>query len=104
TDGLVVRLRRSKTDQEGAGVELGLPYGSDPLSCPVRALRAWLADSGIEAGPVFRPIDRHGRMARARLSDRAVAEVVKRCAARAGLDAPQFAGHSLRAGLITSAA
>lgn len=103
-DGLVVTIRRSKTDQEGAGEQLGLPYGSDPATCPVRALRAWLAASGIDSGPVFRPISRHGAMADRRLSDRAVADVVKRTAKAAGLDPRAYAGHSLRAGLITSAA
>lgn len=103
-DGLVVTLRRSKTDQEGAGVELGVPFGSDPATCPVRALRRWYEASGIEAGPIFRPVTRHGVIGEARLTDRSVALVVKRTAERAGLDPVQFAGHSLRAGLITSAA
>ena len=39
-DGLTVRLRRSKTDQEGAGRTVGIPYGSNPVTCPVRAWRA----------------------------------------------------------------
>lgn len=103
-DGLVVTVRRSKTDQEGAGETIGVPYGSDPSTCPVRAYRAWLEAAGIVFGPVFRPVDRHGRMAERRLGDRAVADVVKRCAAAAGLDPAQYAGHSLRAGLITAAA
>lgn len=103
-DGLVVTVRRSKTDQEGAGETIGVPYGSDPSTCPVRAYRAWLEAAGITAGPVFRPVDRHSHMADRRLGDRAVAEVVKRCAAAAGLDPAQYAGHSLRAGLITAAA
>lgn len=103
-DGLVVTLRRSKTDQEGAGAELGVPFGSDPTTCPVRALRRWYEASGIEAGPIFRPVTRHGVIGEARLTDRSVALVVKRTAERAGLDPVQFAGHSLRAGLITSAA
>ena len=81
-----------------------MPYGSDPQTCPVRALEAWLEASAIEAGPLFRPITRHGRLGEARLSDRAVAEVVKRTAAAAGLDPRSFSGHSLRAGLITAAA
>lgn len=103
-DGLVVFLRRSKTDQEGQGARLGLPYGSETSTCPVRAWRAWRDASGVEDGAVFRPVDRHGNMADRRLGGRAVAEVVKRCAAAAGLDPVKFAGHSLRAGLITSAA
>lgn len=71
---------------------------------PGTALRAWLDASGITAGPLFRAVDRHGNLAGRRLSDRAVAEVVKRTARAAGLDATRYSGHSLRAGLITSAA
>jgi integrase len=103
-DGLVVTLRRSKTDQEGAGRKVGLPYGSRPATCPVRALRAWLDASGTSDGPIFRPVDRHGRLSPHRLSGDAVALVVKRSAARVGLDPARYAGHSLRAGLVTSAA
>ena len=61
-DGLVVAIRRSKTDQEAEGEIRGLPYGSHPATCPVRAWRAWLDASGIDAGPAFRGVDRHGRM------------------------------------------
>jgi site-specific recombinase XerD len=102
-DGLAVTLRRSKTDQEGAGSLKGIPYGQHHATCPVRALKAWLADSGIEAGPLFRSIDRHGRMGAGRLSDKAVAGVIKRACEEAGLDPSRYSGHSLRAGLATSA-
>jgi integrase len=104
SDGLTVHLRRSKTDQEGAGRTVGIPYGSNPVTCPVRAWRAWLEVSGITDGAAFRPVDRHGYFGAARLSGHAVALVLKRHAARVGLDAAEFAGHSLRAGLATSAA
>jgi integrase len=103
-DGLTVRLRRSKTDQEGAGRTVGIPYGSNPATCPVRAWRAWLEVSGITEGPAFRPVDRHGHIRAPRLSAPAVALVLKRHAARAGLDPDEVSGHSLRAGLATSAA
>ena len=104
TDGLTLRLRRSKTDQEGAGRSVGIPYGSNPATCPVRAWRAWLELSGITAGPAFRPVDRHGRIGATCLTAQAVALVLKRHAARIGLDPGEVAGHSLRAGLATSAA
>ena len=52
---------------------------------------------------MFRSVDRHGRVGES-LSPRAVANVVKTLAQRAGLDPSEFAGHSLRAGFITSAA
>src|SRR5690606_41371606 len=84
-DGSRRSTRRSRRDQEAKGSELGLLYGSDPDTCPVRAYRAWLEAAEITEGPIFRPITRHGRMGDERLSDRAVALVVKRCAKRAGL-------------------
>lgn len=102
--GLVVTLRRSKTDQEGAGRKVGIPYGSKPDTCPVRAFLGWLEASSITSGPMFRSVNRHGQLQDGRLSDKAVALVVKRAAEGAGLDADRYAGHSLRAGLATSAA
>jgi len=103
-DGLRVNLRWSKTDQEGVGAKVGLPFGSDLLTCPVRAHRAWLAASGISAGAIFRPVTKGGALGLRRLSASAVAAVVKRSAVRVGLDPTNLAGHSLRAGMITSAA
>jgi len=102
--GLVVALRRSKTDQEGAGRKLGVPYGAHPATCPVRAVQEWLDATGLTAGPLFRSVNRHEQLQPGRLSDKAVALVVKRTAAAAGLDPARYAGHSLRAGLATAAA
>ncbi len=104
TDGLRVHLQRSKTDQEGAGRTIGIPFGSNPVTCPVRAWRAWLELSSITEGPAFRPVDRHGHIGGARLGSQAVALLLKRHAARVGLDPDEVSGHSLRAGLATSAA
>lgn len=103
-DGLEVTLRRSKTDQEGAGRVVGLPFGSTPATCPVRALRAWREASGIREGALFVGTTRHGRTTGLRLDGRDVARAVKRAAASVGLDARELAGHSLRAGLATTAA
>lgn len=103
-DGLVVTLRRSKTDQDGRGEQVGIPYGSDPSTCPVRAVRAWMEAAGLVSGPVFRSINRHGTVSDRRLPDRVVAELVKACAERVGIDPASVAAHSLRSGLITSAA
>jgi site-specific recombinase XerD len=104
SDGLVVQLRHSKTDQEGEGRKVGLPFGSNPLTCPVRSLRAWLGVAVIARGPIFRPVDRHGNVADTRLTDQSVALIVKRRAKAAGLDPEKYAGHSLRSGLATAAA
>ena len=103
-DGLTVTLRRSKTDQDGQGRKIGVPYGSNPETCPVRVLQSWLELAGITSGPVFRSLNRHGQVKPGRLSPSDVARVVKKLAQRAGLDAAKYAGHSLRAGHATSAA
>ena len=60
--------------------------------------------AGIETGPLFRTISRGGKLEAGRASDQAVARLVKRGAAQVGIDPATVAGHSLRAGLATSAA
>jgi integrase len=56
--GLLVHVRKSKTDQEQAGATIDIPYGSVEGTCPVRVYKAWLAclhAAGITTnGPVFR--------------------------------------------------
>lgn len=71
---------------------------------PVRNLQEWLEQAGITGGPLFRSINRHGKLQEKRLGDIDVARVVKKLAQRTGLDAAEYAGHSLRAGHATSAA
>lgn len=101
-EGLRVTICRSKTDQEGQGYLIAIPFGT--LACPVKALKAWFQASGIASGPIFRPIAKGERLQNVRLTDRSVAKIVKAHAARAGLDPEKFAGHSLRSGFLTSAA
>jgi integrase len=103
-EGLVLTIRRSKTDQEGEGRKIGIPYAAHLASCPIRSLQEWLEKSGITEGPLFRPVNRHGKIASTRLSGAAVGEIVKRNATALGLDPLKFGGHSLRSGLATSAA
>ena len=81
-----------------------IPPGSRPHLCAVRAWHAWTTAAELENGPAFRPIDRHDHVGTTRLSDRAVTIVVRRAAARAGLDADAYSGRSLRLGMILSAA
>ena len=101
--GIVIRLRRSKTDQLSSGRKIAIPFGRTRW-CPVQHLNDWLAHSDIEEGPLFRSIDRHGHIAVQRLSGKAVSIIVKRRAEAAGFDSEPYSGHSLRAGLATSAA
>lgn len=103
-EGLVLRIRRSKTDQEAAGRQVGLPYGSNPTTCPVRSLRIWLEIASITAGPLFRPVNKGGNLGPGRLSASSANRAVQRAVARAGLDPRPYSAHSLRAGLATSAA
>ncbi|MBI5006429.1 MAG: tyrosine-type recombinase/integrase [Nitrosomonadales bacterium] len=101
--GMVILLRRSKTDQAGEGRKVAIPYARGTV-CPVHALQDWLDLSGITGGLIFRGITRHGKIAEQGLAPQSVALVVKERAAAAGLDAVKYSGHSLRAGLVTSAA
>lgn len=100
--GIVVRLRRSKTDQAGAGLAKAVPHGHKLKA--VAALNAWLAAARppIKDGPLFRGV--RGTLVKPnRLCDKQVARIVKKRAAQIGLDPAAFAGHSLRSGFITSA-
>lgn len=107
-NGLVVTLRTSKTDQEGQGARIPVEKGSDAFTCPVAALRAWLAVAcplGCEGSePIFRRVDRWGKVGDHRLTGKSVASIVKRAATAAGLDPDRYAGHSLRSGFATTAA
>jgi integrase len=99
--GLVITIRRSKTDQAGAGCAKAIPHGRKLRA--VQALEAWLGAAKITAGPVFRGV-RGSRVLGARLCAHQVARIVQKRAAAAGLDPTLFAGHSLRSGYISSAA
>lgn len=102
-EGLIITLRRSKTDQEGQGTTKGITYGSNPDTCPVRALQRWIDEAKVTDGPLFRSL-KHGKLQPHGLDGRDVARLVKRAAKGAGLDPTHFSGHSLRAGLATAAA
>lgn len=100
---MIITLRRSKTDQEGVGRTVGIPLGRSP-ACPCAALEDWLAVARIAVRPIFRPVDRHCRIATARLSREAVSIIIKERVVAVGMDPAGFSGHSLGAGLATSAA
>ena len=103
-DGLVINVRRSKTDQESSGRQVGIPRGADENTCPVRALLRWLSEAEITAGPIFRATNRHGRIAACGLHRDSVGWILKQAALRAGMKAEPLGGHSLRAGCVTQAA
>jgi site-specific recombinase XerD len=101
-EGLVVTIRKSKTDQYSFGRKVGVCFGDHEDTCPVKAVTAWMKAGGIGDGPLFRPV-KWNKIQEQRLSDKAVARMVKRYGADIGLEASKFSGHSLRAGLVTSA-
>jgi integrase len=71
---------------------------------PVEALNAWMAAARIEAGSVFRKVDRWGNVSKRTLDPKSVNDIVKQRAALAGLDAGEFSAHGLRSGYLTEAA
>ncbi|HNR32445.1 MAG TPA: site-specific integrase [Candidatus Hydrogenedentes bacterium] len=101
-DRLRVYLPHSKTDPRGRGHWRSLRRGRRPVTCPVRALRAWVEGAGLTSGPLFRGVDRWGHVLRSRMHPDTVWHLLRRLGARAGLEAG-ISPHSLRAGFVTSA-
>lgn len=103
-EGLRVQIPRSKTDQDGQGQLVALPYAEQhPALCPVVAYRTWLQWSGIESGRVFRRVDRHGNVYDS-VSAKSIGRIVKRAGGAIGLPVAELGAHSLRAGLATECA
>jgi integrase len=105
-DGILIRVRGKTGWRE---VEVG--RGSSEATCPVAALKTWLGFARIGHGPLFRSIADGKKVRSDRLTDKHVARLVKRTALAAGIRTnlteaereEKFSGHSLRAGLATSA-
>lgn len=105
-DGVKLLLERSKSDQEGEGAEVMIVFGRHEATCPVRALRHWVEAAAIKAGPVFRKVNKAGRVEARRLSEDAVRQILLRRAAQAGIKgtlAEPVSPHGLRAGFVTAA-
>jgi integrase len=102
--GVVLHLRRSKTDQQGKGELIAIHRGTDSEFCAVTALERWIELRGRQPGPLFTRLHKGGRTTDERLRPQAVSLVLKRAVEASGLDPDSFSGHSLRAGLATSAA
>lgn len=101
--GALVLLRRSKTDQDGKGRKIAVPFGRS-RHCPVTALRRWLECARISEGAIFRSVDKHGNIGSQRISGEAVNQVIKFRVEAAGYDPSVYSAHSLRAGFATAAA
>ncbi len=104
-DGMKLRIRRSKADQEGQGADVLISNGSRPATCPATAMRAWLQAGAITYGPVFRRITVAG-VIEGRLTGNGVWRILQRRAGQAKLtveDGERLSPHGMRAGYITEA-
>ena len=101
-EGVIVTVRKSKTDQHKTGRVVSVPRSKTKKTCPVCALEKWLRKTSFAAGPVFRTISRAGAVLPKRISRGTVWEVVKDLATRAGLEG-DYGAHSLRVGYVTRA-
>ncbi|MCY4079492.1 MAG: site-specific integrase [Caldilineaceae bacterium] len=100
--GIVIHIRKSKTDQFGTGQRVAVPEGKKIR--PVARLRSWLKSSGIQDGYLFQTMRKNGSLTGSPLHHTDIPRLVKHYAAAIGLNAKDFSAHSLRAGFVTSAA
>lgn len=100
--GLLVTIRRSKTDQEGEGATIAIPFGGLGTDT-AEALEAWRTMSGITSGPLFVGVNRHGGLGN-RITAESANRIVQARAAEGGVDPAGLSAHSLRAGYVTAQA
>jgi integrase len=104
--GLKLLIERSKTDAGGEGAEIAIPYGATEETCPVRSLKAWLEAAEIKTGPLFRKVNRGGRVEVARLTPDGVRQILLKRANQAGIKGTltePISPHGMRAGFVTTA-
>lgn len=106
--GLRIHIRSSKSDQAAVGYRKVIPFGENPETCPVVALRAWRERSGVRAGRVFRAVNKADNVWGEALSPAAVAAIIRKRALLAGMQLDpdlmqSWSGHSLRRGFATEA-
>ena len=105
TDGVILHLAHSKTDQEGEGASVPIPLGSHPATCPPTALRTWLERSKIQSGPIFRKVTHTETVTQGRLTGEAVRAALLKRAAGLGITVrpnEMLSPHGFRAGFITA--
>ena len=109
-EGIKIKIRSSKTDQEGKGYMVGIPWGRDPRFCPAAALETWINLACIKNGPLFFKVGKFGRgwfthvEDHERLSPRSVNQILVKRMRQSKMRTEGYSGHSLRSGFITSAA
>lgn len=102
-DRMIITRPKGKTNQEHAGKKIPIPAIGGP-ACPVAAVKAWLALSGIAKGPLFRRVFKGGNIdaSPSPLTGHTVSRLLKtRCQVAGVSESELFSGHSLRRGGIT---
>lgn len=102
--GLRLKIRRSKTDQEGQGAEIGIPRGKHAETCPVKAFNDWMAVAKRKTGPLFRRVSRGDHIGQEALNPDSVRLILAKGAAMAGVvieGSGRLSAHALRVGFIT---
>jgi len=105
-EGISILIERSKTDAQGEGAHIAIPCGRSEETCPVVALQSWLAAAEITAGPLFRKVNRGGKVEAARLTADGMRQILLKRAGQAGIKgtlAEPISPHGLRAGFVTTA-
>lgn len=97
SDGLIISMGKSKTNQYGAAEEKAIYYSPDASICPIRTLQRWISELGRETGPLFVWIRRGKTLTDRRLTDKTVYDVVQKYLGK------QYSAHSLRASFVTIA-
>lgn len=95
-------IRHSKTDQQGRGQRIAIQDGDGVR--PIMHLKCHLRCSGISEGPLFQTMRRGGHLTGKRMHHSDIPRIIKHYAKLIGLNPKDIAGHSLRAGFVTSAA
>lgn len=102
--GVLIRVRRSKTDPDAQGQLIGVARGENQHTDPIRALDAWLSTRPAGPGALFTRVQHHNHPTSQRIGPRAISRTVQERATAAGFDGVPVSGHSLRAGHATTAA
>lgn len=102
--GVLITIRRSKTDPDAQGQLVGVARGDNRLTDPIRALDEWLTVRPSEPGALFTRVLWRNHPTSERIGPRAISRTVQERASAAGFDGMPVSGHSLRAGHATMAA
>lgn len=104
-EGLIIRLPRSKTDQQATGLVRALPFAGNRACCPATAIKRWMDAADISTGPLFRPVTRWDQVQAKHLSPEAINGLLKTLGSACQFAfVPELSSHSFRRGLSTSAA